>query len=90
MNYKEICTTYIALEIREPIYGDSFTPLVIMSEKSETKERRRIEVLNRSSNNYETAKKLIAGDTFSLVEWVFDDDRRVMKELVVYFREEEI
>ena len=90
MNTTEICTTYRVLEIREPIGVSNLAPIVIIAEKSETKERRRIEVHNRSSHEYKTAQKLIIGDTFSVLEWVFDDGRRLMKDLIGYYREEEI
>lgn len=86
----EICTTYRVLEIREPIGVSNLAPIVIIAEKSETKERRRIEVHNRKSHEFKIAQKLIAGDTFSVLEWVFDDGSRLMKDLVVYFNEEEL
>jgi hypothetical protein len=86
----EICTKYRVLEIREPIGGSNLAPIVIIAEKPETKERRRIEVHNRTSHEFKAAQKLISGDTFSVLEWAFDDGRRLMKDLVVYFNEEEI
>lgn len=89
-NTKEICTTYRVLEIREPIGASNLAPIVIIAEKSETKERRRIEVHNRNSHEFKTAQKLIVGDTFSVLEWAFDDGRRLMKDLIVYFNEEEL
>ena len=89
-NTKEICTTYRVLEIREPLGGSNLAPMAIIAEKSETKERRRIEVHNRSSHEFKNAQKLIVGDTFSVLEWKFDDGRRLMKDLIVYFKEEEM
>ena len=86
----EICTTYRVLEIREPIGVSNLAPIVIIAEKSETKERRRIEVHNRISHEFKVAQKLITGDTFSVLEWTFDDGRRLMKDLIAYFREEEM
>jgi hypothetical protein len=86
----EICTTYKVLEIREPIGVSNLAPIVIIAEKDGTKERRRIEIYHRLSNEYKTAQKIIVGDTLSIVEWAFADGRRMMKDLIVNFKEEEM
>ena len=89
-NTKEICTTYRVLEIREPVGGSGLAPIVIIAEKVDTKERRRIEIRHHNSPAFEDAKKLISGDTFSFHEWVLDDGRRLMKSIITYFNEEEM
>jgi hypothetical protein len=89
-NLTEIFTPYKVLEIREPVGGDKFAPIVIIAEKSEMKTRRRIEVYRSNREMASSAKMLIAGDIIGIREWKMYDGRRVLRELVTYFNEEEI
>ena len=88
-NVTEIFTTYKVLEIRDSIGGDKFAPIVIIAEKSETKERRRIEVYRSNPTLANAAKMLVVGDVFGIREWKHDG-KRILKELVTYFNAEEI
>ena len=88
-NVTEIFTTYKVLEIREPLGGDKFAPIVIIAEKSETNERRRIEVYRSNPRLAQTAKMLIVGDVIGVREWK-NDGKRILRELVSYFNEEEL
>ena len=89
-NVGEIFTAYKVLEIREPVGGDKFAPIVIIAEKSEAKMRRRIVVYRSNIKMARSAKMLIAGDIIGIREWKMDGGRRVLKEIVTYFNEEEI
>ena len=89
-NVTEIFTSYKVLEIRESVSGDKFATIVIIAEKSETKERRRIEVYRGDRNMARVVKMLIAGDIICVRELKMDDGRRILKEIVTYFDAEEI
>lgn len=88
-NVTESFTSYKVLEIREPIGGDKFAPIVIIAEKSESKARRRIEVYRSNREMARVAKMLIAGDIIGVREWKHDDNR-IIKEIVTYFNEEDL
>ena len=85
----EIFATYKVLEIRELVRDDGLAPIVIIAEKSETRERRRIEVYRNRREMMRIAKMLIAGDVIGVRECV-DEGRRVLMELVTYFNAEEL
>lgn len=83
----EIFATYKVLEIRELVRDDGLAPIVIIAEKSETRERRRIEVYRNRREMMKTAKMLIVGDIIGVREYV-DGGRRVLMELITYFNAE--
>lgn len=85
----EIFTSYKVLEIREPVGGDKFAPIVIIAEKSESKARRRVEVYRSNRELARVAKMLIAGDLIGVREWKHDGNR-IIKEIITYFNEEEM